>query len=235
VNNQTTYVFIHSPLVGALTWEQVAQVIRQRGYTVVVPVLSDQPDSPAPFWKQHSESARQALMNKSQPMTLVAHSGAGPLLPVIRQLLPNPVNAYVFVDAGIPRDGASRLDLMRDEAPEWAQEFHQELLQGAQFPTWSADDLREVIPDDDLRTRMAAEIQPRSLPFFTEPIPVFAGWPDAPCAYIKFSAPYDHSAEQARAAGWPVEELAAGHFHMLVDPSKVADVIVEAVHKLQPR
>jgi pimeloyl-ACP methyl ester carboxylesterase len=232
---KTTFVFIHSPLVGVLTWTRVAKKLRQHGYKVVLPTLSDQVGSPLPFWKQHVEAVRQTLIDlpPDQSLTLVGHSGAGPLLPVIRQSLRNPVDRYLFVDAGIPRDGASRLDLMKTESPEWAEEFHQELLQGGQFPTWSADDLREIVPDEELRRQLVAEIQPRSLPFFTEPIPVFDGWPDVPCAYVKFSAPYDQSAEQARAMGWPVREIAAGHFHMLVDPVKVADCILAMIADVQ--
>ena len=68
--------------------------------------------------------------------------------------------------------------------------------------------------------------------FFAEPIPVFSGWPDAPCAYIKFSAPYDWDFRQAKQAGWLVREVNAGHFHMLVDPSVVTDVIVDLVEEL---
>jgi hypothetical protein len=79
---------------------------------------------------------------------------------------------------------------------------------------------------------MLAEMRPRALPFFTEPIPVFSGWPDAPCVYIRFSAPYQSVAARAKEYGWPVYELESGHFHMLVDEAAVTDLIVEAVNKL---
>jgi hypothetical protein len=142
------------------------------------------------------------------------------------------IHAYVFVDAGIPRNNLSRLDLMHLQDPQWAEQFHQSLLQGDRFPTWSEDDLREVIPDDSLRLKMASEIHPRSLDFFSEPIPVFAGWPDAPCAFIKFSSSYTYDFGQAKGAGWKVRELEAGHFHMLVDPVAVTSAIIEAVEEM---
>jgi hypothetical protein len=77
-----------------------------------------------------------------------------------------------------------------------------------------------------------AEINPRALDFFTEPIPAFDGWPDAPCVYILFSEPYKSAATQARESGWRTYELKAGHFHMLVDPKAVADLIIQSVNKL---
>jgi hypothetical protein len=208
--------------------------MRQRGLEVLVPTLKDAPDSQEPFWKQHVESIAQALakLPRDTSITLVAHSGAGPLLPVIREALANPIHAYVFVDAGIPRDGATRLDLMKSEDPEWAAQFQEYLEGGGRFPDWSFDDLQEVLPDESLRRQMVAEIRPRGLDFFTEPIPVFAGWPDAPCVYIKFSPPYQYAASQARQAGWPIYELEAGHFHMLVDPEAVTQLMIDAIGKL---
>lgn len=220
------YILIHSPLVGPLTWNLVAEQMRQRGIEVIVPTLSDAADSNEPFWKQHAESAAALHIPQDRRVILVAHSGAGPLLPVIRQSLANPVNAYVFVDAGLPRNGASRLDLMKSEDPAWAAQFQEELERGGSFPNWTFEDLQEVIPEETLRKQMVAEIHPRGLPFFTEPIPVFEEWPDAPCAYIKFSPPYQGAAEQARQAGWLTYELEAGHFHMLVDAKTVTDLIV---------
>jgi hypothetical protein len=229
-----TYALIHSPLVGPLTWQLVQHELEQRGLEAITPVLSDHPNSAQAFWQQHAASFAQSLtgLPPDRSIVLVAHSGAGPLLPVLRQWAAHPVIAYVFLDAGIPRNDSSRLDLMRLQEPHQAELLHQALLQGEQFPTWTEQDLQEVIPDDSLRRKMVAEIHPRSLSFFTERIPVFPLWPDAPCAYIKFSAPYNWDFAQARQAGWPVYEVNAGHFHMLVDPLLVTNMIEAAVRKL---
>jgi hypothetical protein len=233
MNKNSLYVLIHSPLVGPLTWSLVADRMRQKDPDVIVPTLLDSLDSTEPFWKQHADSVSQALAGipKDTFLTLVAHSGAGPLLPVVRETLVNPIKAYVFVDAGIPRNGATRLDLMKSEDPEWAKQFQAELERGERFPNWSYGDLEEVIPDESLRRQMIAELHPRALDFFTEPIPVFEGWHDAPCKYIRFSASYGRPVRQARQAGWQTYELPAGHFHMLVDPNAVTDQIIKMVNE----
>jgi hypothetical protein len=228
------YVLIHSPLVGPLTWKLVADEMRQRGIEVVLPTLVDSPDSKEPYWKQHAESVAQALtqLPRDTSVTLVAHSGAGPLLPAIRKSIANPIHTYLFVDAGIPHNGATRLELMNSEDSDWAKEFQEYLEGGGYFPNWSVDDLQEIIPDESLRAQMIAEIHARALDFFTEPIPIFEGWPDAPCVYILFSEPYKRAAVQARESGWLTYELEAGHFHMLVDAKAVTNLIIEAVNKL---
>jgi hypothetical protein len=230
-NARNLFVLIHSPLVGPLTWRLIADELRQRGREVLLPELEDSPDSKKTYWKQHAGSVSKTLAQISQdiPLTLIAHSGAGPLLPVIRQSLVQPIHAYVFVDAGIPRNGLSRLDLMKSEDPAWAEQFKTELDQGGRFPTWSSDDLAGMIPDTSLREQMVAEIHPRGLDFFTEPIPVFEGWPDAPCVYIQLSAAYRQPAAIARREGWQTYRLEAGHFHMLVDPNAVTDLVVKGV------
>ena len=234
MDKDITYALIHSPLVGPFTWQLVYQSLVKREVKVVLPTLLDDVKSAIPYWQQHAESIASSLSEvpKSQKLVLVAHSGAGPLLPAIRQRLTQAIIAYVFVDAGIPRDGLSRLDLIKMEDPEWAEQFHSSLLKGEQFPTWTEEDLREIIPDGEARKKLVAEIHPRSLSFFTERIPVHAGWPDAPCIYMKFSESYKWDAVQAKQSGWPVYEVNAGHFHMLVEPVAVADLIVRGVQNM---
>ena len=228
------FVLVHSPLVGPLTWRRVADQMRRLDLVVFTPTLSDSPESNEPYWKQHADSVARSLaeLPKDIALTLVAHSGAGPLLPAIRRSIPNPVRAYVFVDAGIPSNGATRLGLMKLEDAKWAKEFQKELEHGGRFPTWSADDLREVVPDESLRAKLVSELHPRGLDFFREPIPVFSGWPDAPCIYIQLSAAYEWDAAQAASRHWSTYQMEAGHFQMLVDPKQVATLILGAVQKL---
>ncbi len=182
------FVLIHSPLVGPFSWRLVQKEFAKRRIDVLVPELLDQPADSLPCWQQHARSVAAVLTHvpPNRRIILVAHSGAGPLLPAIRQALPHPIAAYVFVDAGVPRSGLSRLDLMQLQDRSWVDEFHQTLLQGGRFPDWTADDLRDIVPDENVLNQLMAEIKPRSLAFFIEPLPTFDDWPDAPCAYLRF-------------------------------------------------
>lgn len=221
---------VHSPLVGPLTWTRVAAVLKARGVPVALPELRDDPDSRLPMWQQHAASAAQDLARQAagQPLVLVAHSGAGALLPAIRQALGRPVAGYIFVDAGWPVDGQSRLETFGDEAAS----FRAFLAAGGRFPNWTQSDLEDSVPDSELAARLTADQRPRSLPFWEERIPVFAGWPDAPGGYLLFTETYRASAQQARAAGWPAREMPAGHFHMLVDAAAVAEALLELAGRI---
>jgi surfactin synthase thioesterase subunit len=225
---QPAFVLVHSPLVGPSTWSLVADTLERKGFETLVPTLGSV--NPAlPYWKQHATEVAEALKSISRdvPLILVGHSGAGSLLPAIQQLAKCDVAAYIFVDAGIPLNGRSHLDLRALESAEFAERFRQTLQAGERFPTWSDDDLRDIIPGPDLRARVVHELQPRSLDFFDESIPVFEGWPDAPCAYIQFTSTYEVFAQWARDEGWAFHSMGGGHFHMLVDPEDIATMLLD--------
>ena len=106
-------LLIHSPLVGPATWNTVARRLRSRGWRVTVPRLMDDGAGHPPYWQQHVASVIATFLRRRDqqaPLIAVAHSGAGYLLPSIAALVKEPLAAQVFVDAGIPRDGASRLE-----------------------------------------------------------------------------------------------------------------------------
>jgi hypothetical protein len=132
------------------------------------------------------------------------------------------------VDANIPRNGASRLDLFG--SLEEADQFRAAAQDGF-LPVWSDEDLRDAIPENKVRQQFAQELRPLPLAVYEEPIPVFDGWPDAPCGYLLLSEVYRDSAALARSKGWPYAELPSGHFQMLNDPTKVADTLFELASK----
>jgi hypothetical protein len=67
---------------------------------------------------------------------------------------------------------------------------------------------------------------------YTEPIPVFESWPDAPVGYLQLSPAYSTYTDEARASGWPTRVADAGHFYLLVDPEGVADLMLELLEAL---
>jgi pimeloyl-ACP methyl ester carboxylesterase len=224
-------VLVHSPLVGPFTWSLVAQHLQAVGFDVLVPTLTDSGNTPPPFWQQHIASMHRALASipQERPLVLVGHSGSGSLLPVLAQAAQHPVNAYLFVDAGLPHPGQSQLDEMEASVPAFAQELRKSLASGERFPQWSDEDLSEEIPDKRTRQHLLAELQPRPLSFFEEVMPGVPRWSDAPCGYLLFTEGYRHFLEQAQRAGWPSRTFHAGHFHMLVDPVAVAAALIELI------
>ena len=235
---ESLVVLVHSPLVGPFTWSLVARHLQAAaGLDVLVPALTDSGESPPAYWQQHAASVQRTLASipQERPLVLVGHSGAGALLPVLAQAARRPLKAYLFVDAGLPHPGQSRLEEMEASVPALAQELRRLLAEGARFPNWSDEDLREELPDGRVRQQMLTQVQPRSLSFFEEVMPNVPGWPDAPSGYLLFTQGYRHFLEQAQRAGWPSRTFHAGHFHMLVDPAAVAAALVELMQQMDEK
>ncbi len=220
---------IHSPLVTETTWNYLAPALQQRDYPVAIAHLHDSPD----LWcQQHIESAVQSLGELSGPYMLVGHSGAGPLLPLIAQRLPVPPVGYLFVDAGILWEPTSRLGMMVAEDPEWASEFESYLQGGGTFPNWTDGQLQDILPDTNLRHELLKSLRPKPLSFFTEEIPVPAGWDNTPCGYLQLSPTYQPYATVAQAKGWVVEQMDGHHFSMMTHPGEVTEMLIRLVQKM---
>jgi hypothetical protein len=233
-------VLAHSPLTGPPAWGLLPDVLRDRGHQVIVVDVTD--DDEPPYASKYV--ARAALQVASAgppgPVHLVAHSGAGYLLPQLgaaRRSARARVAGYVFCDAGVPHArGATRLGLLRSEDVEFAEALDEMLAAGGTFPVWTDDDLRDLVPDAEVRAALVASLRPRGREFFTEPLPYPGDWPDAPCGYLKLSAAYDGPARVARSRGWPVveapPETPGAHFAACAAPAVVADCLDELLTRL---
>jgi hypothetical protein len=113
-----TLVLLHSPLTTASAWGSLPGELE--GFDVVVPEVTD--DDRPPYAGRYV--ARAALQITAAgavpPVVLVAHGGAGPLLPPIgaaQRAAHRLVGGYVFVDAVLPGPPGSTPPKEPPEAP----------------------------------------------------------------------------------------------------------------------
>lgn len=204
----------------------MGEALRVRGIEAYVPDLANPTEGP--FWEQHARSAAAQIgeIDADARIVLAGHSGAGPLLPAIARELKRPVAAYLFVDAGLPHGSRPRM------AGQFGDVLEELYTRGECFPNWTDDALAGILPDAEVRTAVLDEMRPQPFEFWQEPLPEVADWPDAMCAYLRFSPAYDEDTRQAREAGWPVRELEGGHFHMLVEPGVVTGELLGLLQQL---
>lgn len=227
-----TLALVHSPLVGPNTWTYLAPALEQLGYSVAYARLQDSRISARHWWHQHAVSIVESLSGLSSPYLFVGHSGAGPLLPLIAERLPLPPSGYIFVDAGILWEPASRLAMMYAENEAWASEFEAYLRGGGKFPAWTDVQLQDILPDTEMRQEVIHSLRPKPLDFFTEELPIPAEWDTVPCGYLQLSVTYGFYATAAQAKGWVVEKMDGHHFSMMTHPSEVAEVLIRFVQKI---
>ena len=222
-------VLVHSPICGPYSWQLVADELGRRGREVLVPPIDADEKSKEPFWKQHARGAADAIdtLPTSAFPILVGHSGAGLLLPPIRELSGRPVAAYIFADAGlpdplVPRKGA--------KDGSFARQLEAIYAAGDRYPNWTAAALG--IADIERSERVVREQRSQPLAYWEECVPVFEGWPDAPCGYLHFSAGYEADASEARNRGWACVRIEGRHFLPVIDPLRVMDGLVQVLEQI---
>ena len=226
---KATFVLVHSPSVGPSTWQPVAAALQRRGHAAVVPDLTGVTVGGAPYWPRVVETVRAAA--PGTPIVLAAHSNAGLFVPVISEGLGGRVVACLFADARVPPEsGLVRaaeeefLPFLRDLAgdagvlPRWTD-------------WWSADDVAAMLPDPAVRERVVAEQARLPLGYYTDPVPVPAGWDAVRCSFLWYGPPYDRTADAARRRGWPVSRVPGEHLHQVVDPEAVTDEMLKLTRK----
>ena len=217
------FLLVHSPLVGPTSWNATADELRSLGAAAAVPELKE-PEAGEPYSQAHAASAAAGAgdLPATAPLVAAGHSGAGALLPLVGEAIGRRPVAYLFVDAGLPTHGRSRLEQMDAEEPRFAAELRGLFEEGRAFPEWTDEMLAPEIADSALRRAILTEVRPRGADYFEEAIPDVPGWPDAPCGYLRFSEPYVGAECRARESGWHADRLDGGHFLCATDPSAVA-------------
>jgi hypothetical protein len=172
-----------------------------------------------------------------QPLVLVGHSGAGPLLPQVgfaRHAAGRSTQGYLFIDAMLPRVGRTRtrMEILESTDAVAAEALAEQLQGGGRFPDWTESALARDVPDPGQRALLLSGLRPRTLSFFTEPLPEPEDWPDARCGYLRLSDAYQAPARIAELRGWTVDHLATHHFAALTSPELVAGAISKVLQAL---
>jgi hypothetical protein len=221
---------IHSPLVGPMTWRATAEALRALGYPHVATPAACVWDAGPPFYD--ALATRIAGDLASGPWLIVAHSGAGGLLPAIAEAMPGGARAMVFVDALLPHPGAAWLET----APPELIERLQEGATDGRAPPWPAwfppQTLARLLPDAGVRAAFSAGAKAIPLAYLAEPAPVADLPSSCRCAYLQLSDGYRPEADAATAAGWTVARLPSHHLAMLTHPDGVAGALHSLIEAL---
>jgi hypothetical protein len=223
-------ILLHSPLLGPLSWRAVGQVLQDRGRV-----------AEAPAWPRLSTlgddcyaalaNSMAATIGRATDAVVVAHSGAGALLPSVAALAKAPLRGVIFCDAILPHPGLSWFDT----APP---DLGAQLRAGAEdgrLPSWDRwwppGALERLLPESGLRMRLVEELEPIPVGYFEELAPELEL--SAPCAYLQLSGAYADETRIAGRQGWPVVSLPLHHLAMLTHAEAVAAAVEGLADRLE--
>jgi pimeloyl-ACP methyl ester carboxylesterase len=237
----STFVLVHGAWQSTGTWDLLAPLLEKHGHGVIRPVLSglgtDQSRlSPDTALQQHVEDVSVELVRSSEPVILVGHSYAGMIISGVAERNPTQVRRLVFLDAFLPEDGQSALDLLPAEVGTYFRTVARDHGDGWRLPGGEAQlDLWGLKPGE-ARDFVRARLCDFTLRCFEEPLRLPTNRKASLPATFVASVAEDYPArllfapfaEKARASGWEVAELKTGHDSHVERPGEVANILLSA-------
>jgi pimeloyl-ACP methyl ester carboxylesterase len=232
----STFVVVHGGFGGAWEWTPVACRLRTRGHDVFTPTLTSMGErahlaAADVGLGTHIEDVVAAVeMEDLYDVVLCAHSYGGVPVTGAADHLRERIRLLIYIDALVPRNGQSALDLL----PEWF---------GAAARATADERGRVPMPavlepprgwiDEEERIRYVRRLRPQPLGSFTEPVRLSGAVDRLPTAFVRCTRaappgdPIAMIAEQARGRGWAYRELAAPHDPQVLDADGTARLLHE--------
>jgi pimeloyl-ACP methyl ester carboxylesterase len=229
-----TIVIVHGAWTDASSFAGVQQQLTEGGYDVLefanpLRSLAGDADYLATFVQSRT----------SGPVVLVGHSYGGAVIGAAAAAVPS-VTGLVYVNAFVPTEGESLLDLLNSAGPvDPSQLFDMAPYPGA--PEGDVDLYIQRGPfepafatglSEELQAEFYAKQRPITFSAVGAPAAAGQGWEKLPSWYVAGttdgSIPLSLQLRMAERAGSTVTQLETGHLSMVTHPREVADVIVAA-------
>jgi pimeloyl-ACP methyl ester carboxylesterase len=233
-----TFVIVHGAWSGGHAWRWVRPLLRSAGHEVFTPALTGLGE------RSHLASAQVDLGTHVRDVVgvleyedlgevvLVGHSYGGMVISGVADRVPERLAQLVYLDAEVPMDGQSELDLLPPEERAGYEEAASSKGQGWRIPP----PLPEPLPEDlDPRVRwVMVRMVPQPLATFAQPLRLAnpAG-AEVPRAYVLCTAGKEGQELPGYVQriwsdpGWRLVELAAGHSTHVTAPQELVDVLAQ--------
>jgi pimeloyl-ACP methyl ester carboxylesterase len=233
----STFVLVHGAWQSSGTWDLVVPLLKEHDHDVITPTLSglgsDQNHLSRDITlQQHISDVSAVISNLREQVVLVGHSYAGMIISGVAETNRDQIQRLIFMDAFIPDDGQSVLDLLpaatvayfrdvaRNQGEDWrlpGGEGHLDLW--GLKPGKARDFVRSKLCDFSLRCFEG----PLSLPVNHSMPATFieAAAEDYPARPL-----FKPFAGKALELGWDVTEINAGHDCHVEHPAEIARILL---------
>ncbi|HEY3190963.1 MAG TPA: alpha/beta hydrolase family protein [Solirubrobacteraceae bacterium] len=229
-----TFVLVHGAWHGGWCWRRVAAPLRAAGHEVHAPTLTGLGERAHLLGRHvdlatHVQDVAQLLFYEDlREVVLVGHSYGGMVIAGVAERAPERLAQLVYLDAFVPLDGRSMLDLFPARAR--AETLERARVEGDGWrspPRDEAEPFGVVDPADAAWVRSRLTAHPVAT--WTQPLRLSsraaAGLPRTfvECTATRWFGQY---AARARSEpGWAYRELPTGHDAMITMPRELADLL----------
>ncbi|HZG41999.1 MAG TPA: alpha/beta hydrolase [Longimicrobium sp.] len=218
-----TFVVVHGAWGGGWAWKRVDSLLTARGHSVYRPTLTGLGErvhlgSPEVGLGTHVRDVVNTLVYEDlRGVVLVGHSYGGMVITGVADQVPDRISHLVYLDAYLPEHGESVLGLstpLRDSTltswtrfgmivPPW--------LEPARDPPWDVPHPYRSFAEPLLLTHPPGRGLPATYILTVEP--------------GKQTDSFSPYADRARARGWTVLQMTAGHNPQTTAPNELADLL----------
>ena len=229
-----TFVLVHGAWHGAWCWRRVARLLTQAGHEVHTPTLTGVAErshllSPAINLDTHIlDVANDIKWQQLNRIVLVGHSYGGMVISGVAEKVPGAIASLVMLDAFMPEDGQSLVDLQPQPMREALLAAERD---GATTVPPRPAELFKVNEKD--RAWVDAQCTPHPIQCFLQKLALTGARESiARKTYIRATAYpsvyFDAGLASARAKNWRTLEVSCGHDVMLDMPERLAELLQDA-------
>ena len=239
-----TFVLVHPAWFGGWSWKKLAPLLADAGHSVHTPTLTGLGErshlaAPDIGLGTHVEDVVQVLLFEDlHDVILVGSSSSGAVITGVAGRAPERIGRIVYLDAFVPTDGQSVVDLIPQERQAARDQLTESEGDGWLVPRFSPQPWEEFVPaswgvtdEADLRW-IIDRLRPTPVGHLKEPVQLRSSDADAiPRVYIRTDWPngtFDrHAADAESSAGWEVRTLATPHLPQLTHPRELAALLLD--------
>jgi pimeloyl-ACP methyl ester carboxylesterase len=231
------FILVHGSNGGGWVWKKITPLLRAAGHEVYSPTLTGLADRShllscgVNLTTHITDIANLLIYEDLSDVILVGNSYAGMVITGVAAKVPERLKLLVYLDAYVPQDGQSEADLWPPERRAIAESAEAETKGLAQAPSPALFGITDPV----LVEWINARVTPQPVSTYTEPVPpgnarsvdlrrVFIQCRGNPHPTPDVFGPF---AAEAKAKGWEVHEIAAGHLAMLTAPRELAALLLE--------
>ena len=229
-----TFVLVHGAWHGGWAWRRVADRLRAGGHIVFTPTLTGLCERahllhPGIDASLHIADVLNVIRcERADDIVLVGHSYGGCVISGVAEALPDAIRSIVFLDAFIPDNGDSTLDLVQ---PAVQEVIRAALARGE--TTVPVRDAAAFKVNEKDRAWVDSLATPQPIGSMTEKLTLTGARERiAKKAYIRASGYPNVSFEKAYARAkadpsWRTYEVPCGHDVMIDAPDRLTEILIE--------